>query len=954
MSAGQLTFEEAIQLQQERWAANSPILAEELIELCAEAAASEDLQLDIIYGEVIQLENGGTKANESEFVARFPELSDQILRQFQVHRAMDSYEGELVTDSDSACKASFPEPGKSAQVVPSSVPGFELIELLGQGGSGVAFKAHDENLDRIVAIKLLNGIASLDQNSRRRFLREAESAASLSHPAIVPVYQIGNTDSGDTFLVMSYVDGGSLFEVLRDGPLNAHDAIELLIPVVEAVKYAHDKGIVHRDLKPANILLDQTGKPFVCDFGLAKRIGPEQTVNATETIVGTPAYMPPEQARHSQSDARSDVYSLGVVLYELLSGRSPFQAPSVWETLANVMANDAVPLRQLNPSIDRDLETICQRCMEKSPSSRYQSAGELLDELNRYKTGQPIMARPIGMMTRVMRWSKREPKLASLLAVATILLFLLGAVTALAILSIRNAESNTLAQKGLTTKAKIAAVVNALPDALPVAMSNLEEGDSVVVSQLRGVALDQAAQPAMRLNAALALADQEVYFPETVVSMVCETPLHPGTCRNIIDAFRDQPDQLVVQIQESFASFSEVDQFRFACLAMFLGHVDLAVRLTAPDGHPDERTRFIKLFKEWNPGLSTINELLQDVEDEGLLSALVIGVGRMDPAAIPTEARQRLEQTLRTIYESNGSATAHSAALWAMYQWNANRPQLDESDSTGQWRITASGEMMIRFDPVVTVLGFEEENSQNLEHEVTLTTPFEIGSKEVTVASFQKFVDSLDENDPLSNWAPVEAVSPTTDCPAENVTWLEAIRYCNWLSQSEGLEVCYSPQEPATDSGDEPGGWRCNFSASGYRLPTEAEWEYAGRAGSRKATCFGDDPAVVLEYVRFSQLTTTSALPVGSLIPNGYGLFDMEGNVWEWCWDQYGSVGAEPLVDPKGPDGTLMQDHQIGRVIRGGGVVNQSGEPYIKGRGQYGVERLASNIGFRVVRTLVK
>jgi WD40 repeat protein/serine/threonine protein kinase len=294
---------------------------------------------------------------------------------------------------------------------------YDLIQPIAQGGMGVVYKARQKKLQRIVALKMILSGQLASEHEVRRFYTEAEAAAQLDHPGIVPVYEVGNI-GGQHYFSMGFVEGGSLADKLRGGPVAPREAARLVQHVALAVAYAHDLGIIHRDLKPGNILLDKQGQPKVTDFGLAKRVTGMSHLTMTGQVLGTPSYMPPEQAggKLDQVGPLADVYSLGAVLYCLLSGRPPFQSAHVMETLRQVLEQEPVSLRQLNAVVSHDLETICLKCLQKEPSRRYASARALADDLGRFLAREPIQARPVGKAERLWRWCRRNPTVASLLA----------------------------------------------------------------------------------------------------------------------------------------------------------------------------------------------------------------------------------------------------------------------------------------------------------------------------------------------------------------------------------------------------------------------------------------------------------------------------------------------------------------------------------------------------------
>jgi serine/threonine-protein kinase len=296
---------------------------------------------------------------------------------------------------------------------------------------GVVYKARQASLNRLVALKVVLAGSHAGPEALARFLREAETVARLRHPHVVQVYDYGSHE-GTPYFSLEYLEGGSLADRLKGQPQPPAPAAQMVQTLARAVQAAHEAGVVHRDLKPANVLLTADGTPKVADFGLAKQGDLSKT--ASGEVLGTPSYMAPEQAGgHSKAvGPLADVYALGALLYECLTGRPPFRAATALDTLMQVVSDDPVPPRQLNPQVPRDLETVCLKCLQKEPARRYASALLLAEDLQRFLNGEPIRGRPVGLLERGWRWGRRNPAVAGL--AAALAAVVVGSVAALAAL----------------------------------------------------------------------------------------------------------------------------------------------------------------------------------------------------------------------------------------------------------------------------------------------------------------------------------------------------------------------------------------------------------------------------------------------------------------------------------------------------------------------------------------
>lgn len=304
-----------------------------------------------------------------------------------------------------------------------AVPGYELLGELGRGGMGVVYQARDQKLKRTVALKMILSGAHASDEDMERFQMEAEAVARLQHPNIVQIFEVGE-HQGNPYISLEYQQGGGLDQKIAGKPQNIEESAKLIETLSRAMEVAHQQGIIHRDLKPANILLSSEGEPKITDFGLAKRMDDDSNQTKTGAVMGTPSYMPPEQASSSIETLgpAADTYALGAILYHLLTGRPPFQSETQLDTLMQVISDEPVPPSRLNSNVPADLETICLKCLQKDIKRRYTTAAALAEDLRRFQTGEPIAARPVSALERGWKWARRRPAVAGMIGVSALAL----------------------------------------------------------------------------------------------------------------------------------------------------------------------------------------------------------------------------------------------------------------------------------------------------------------------------------------------------------------------------------------------------------------------------------------------------------------------------------------------------------------------------------------------------
>lgn len=835
---------------------------------------------------------------------------------------------------------------------------FQLIERVGMGHFGAVWKAHDTQLDRMVAVKIPR-LEQRDSKQTEQFLREARAAAQLKHPNIVSVHEVGKYKDS-VYIVSDFVEGLTLADWLTGQRPTVREAVELCVKIADALEHAHAAGIIHRDLKPSNIMIDGSGEPHLMDFGLAKRDAGEITMTVDGHVMGTPAYMSPEQARGEahQADGRSDVYSLGVILFELLTGERPFRG-NARMLLHQVIHDDAPSPRKLNGNIPKDLETICLKCLEKDPGRRYPTAAACSDDLRRFLRQEPISARPISRIERGWRWCRREPVIASLSA--AVLVTLIAGISISGYFAIeerKRAEGERSANRNALISTVDAAEHNRGP-AVPYSLRILEKlPRQTVLNELKSRYRDDAEN--RKLGLAYALAE----FGEVDADFLCSQVEHsaPEEVDNFVSAFRHTRGDSLIAIA-ALAKEAESKQnwrlkARLATVALHLEDDRIGADMCRIDDRPDpvQRTIFIDELPVWHGDVTKLAANCRNLSDPALRSAICLAIGSMPSDRFAAAETNAWKPLFADWYDTAPDNVTHSAAGWALRQRSIELPVVSapgQPSEKREWFVNSVGMTMLKIQP-----GSFDRGEHNAEQKVKLTRPFFVGDREVSVAQFQEFMDDPDgpkEGSPPEWLHRNGDTSPKGDHPVGMVSWYDAVLFSNWLSRKEGFVPCYERTGKKERIRDrdivtnkeveyEYNEWRLAPSRTGYRLPTEAEWEYTCRAGTTTDFACGTDAVLLQKYAVYDRMEPVAC---GSRLPNGWGLFDMYGNVSEWCHDWHGPYGDGNVSDPVGPSNARFENSW--RVIRDSGSIILGAEFCRSGaRGVSLPDHRDSNKGFRV------
>ena len=813
---------------------------------------------------------------------------------------------------------------------------FELKRELGQGAYGKVYRALDPMLDREVALKAPK--FGNDPRKRERFLREAKTAAQLRHPNIVAVHEVGRDGELD-YIVSEYVAGKPLSDVLDTGKPDTRQVARWVRDLADALAYAHSKGILHRDVKPANAMVDEAGRVQLMDFGLAKRVEQDSTMTAEGSVLGTPAYMAPEQARGDQQaiGPASDQYSLGVMLFEALTGKRPFEGPP-HAVIAQVLTQAAPLPSSLEPSVPPELEAIIQKAMAKSPGERYADCGELARALDTWLGDsasqsltspeavsllQAIAADPGTARTEYSRkttssferkpkwpaWTQSNWKWAAGASVGFALLILVVAQW----VRVRDKDGNSVAEVKIPEGGSVE-VGPGKPGNQGQALTGDFDDDWVDrvlnanASEFKEVFPRLAQHPAASFSALLAEWNKkpEPDWSEYPTDFDWMTPDSPT-----------ERDRLASR------------QANAAMALVLLGKSDQIWHRMKHAPDPRLQTYMIGRFCRCGVPAKLLIDRMSNEPDESARQALILALAEYTREELESVNIDSLQASLPSIYENAREPGLAMAAWWAMNRWGFQK-ELTEVDerlakqprSPGRpWIENSIGMKLVLIQPGQFLMGPPElenpaEVDEKPQHHVRITTPFYLGIHEVTQAHWEKMMQS-------KPWTAKKNTREGPDYIATCVNWEDAQEFCKRLSEQEGMA---------------------------YRLPTEAEWEYACRAGTVTKYSFGNDESLLGEYAWYcnnatAEGITTWAHRAGQKRPNPWGLCDMYGNVWEWCsdWNVWDYYAKSPIENPTGPATGSV------RVVRGGSWYDPAGRCRSACRGKCGPLLRFGSTGFRVV-----
>lgn len=880
-------------------------------------------QLDAIIAAYYRAVEAGECIDQKDFIAKYPEVQTELseffadLGMFNAASPQDQLDPALEPTLTSG--AAGREESCSGAVV-RYFGEYEILEELGAGGMGVVYKARQSKLTRIVAIKMIRSGELANSKDLQRFEAEARAAAKLSHPGIVSVHEVG-IHNGQHFYTMDYVDGGSVAQLLRNEPVPPIRAAKLVRRLAEAMHYAHEQNIVHRDLKPANILLTAKGAPRITDFGLAKHVRTEAESNSptmTETgqILGTAGYMSPEQAagKSRMVGPSADIYSLGAVLYALLTRRAPFVGETPSDTILRVLQQEPLSPRKIDAGVPRDLETICLKCLEKEPHKRYGTAHMLARDLQLFLDGKPVKAHPVSSLEHGWRWCRRNSVLTALLGLILLVTLCSPILVWYQVMTI------------------VDGVQDARGAALPELISDLQKYPTTLVTQVLNRRFENEFEAHRKLNLAFALVAYGTAKSEYLVSQV--GAVQEDDTRILFEGLKIDRNASLKFLHSAIVNSTHDKNWKrksqLAILTLHLGDPGPAVDMCQITNRPDpvQRTLFIDEFPRWHINTESLSEITRRFPDDGFCSATILAMASVPKERLTSDERHVWRKLAEEWYVLRKDAVTHSSLELLLRRWNLALPKTAEGverNNDADWYVNTAGQTFLRV-PAGSIPHMV--SNQKLPRIYIFSEPFWMSDREVSVGQFQQFIN--DPNCPASkkpaDWPGAEkALSPTPDHPVQNTNWWDAVLYCNWLSHREGLTPAYQTTGETLQLGGRPFQlWQLRPDAEGYRLPVDIEWEYACRAGTTTLYSSGNDEELLRAY---SPYHARRPAVCGSHRPNAWGFFDMHGNIAE-----------------------IAGSSHVNLMSRGGAFNYSAENQRVDYRVGYGTSYRSNLCGFRLVR----